>query len=356
MNRQTVVVLEGPDGTGKTTLANALVERGWAYGHCGPPEKPALEFYLDGIREALTAGKPVVMDRLHVGSYAYGKVFRHADDLTDFERWLIEGTLWAHNGMLVYTNAPQTAADAFLDGRGPDNADAAVYEQADKRAAVRERYEEYMRGINQMRVCHYDYTCQGALEDIVNELNFDAQMWGSDGPAWLKPYVPALGNLRSPWLFLVGDAPSGRARALQRAKKNGLNTERYMQLLDVEARWAPPFGSGCGPYLRLALTTQRLGLRDYCVFNSTLFDGRTLADNVDIAEWKTRRRVVGGEVVAMGMNAHAQLDALGMPHRTVPHPQHVKRFHYKRVADYGKAITGEKPWVCDTDYCGRRAW
>ena len=34
-----VVVLEGPDGGGKTALANELVRHGYTYHHEGPPPK-----------------------------------------------------------------------------------------------------------------------------------------------------------------------------------------------------------------------------------------------------------------------------------------------------------------------------
>lgn len=69
-----MIVLEGGDKTGKTTLAKALVKvYGLRYLHFGPPGPNAMKEYT----EALQAIKqPTVCDRFFVGELVYGPMLR----------------------------------------------------------------------------------------------------------------------------------------------------------------------------------------------------------------------------------------------------------------------------------------
>lgn len=74
------LIIEGPDGAGKTTLAHDLCKRyGMAYHHEGPPPNPgAFEHY----RSLLDWPEPTVFDRLHVGELVYGPLLRGGSQLT----------------------------------------------------------------------------------------------------------------------------------------------------------------------------------------------------------------------------------------------------------------------------------
>lgn len=76
-----LVILEGPDGAGKSTLAKKLAEQ-FSAGiiHHGPyldvrESGDLASKYLPGIRRAL-AGEPVIMDRCWLSEPIYGKAFR----------------------------------------------------------------------------------------------------------------------------------------------------------------------------------------------------------------------------------------------------------------------------------------
>lgn len=320
--RGPLVLLEGPDGGGKTTLAEELMANGYRYVHCGPPEERALDAWRAVIR---TTDGPTVIDRLHVGSFVYGRAFRGIDDLTPHERWQVDGELMAAASVIVYCRPPDEVLDANLE-RGPDSADAAVYEAKDKRTAVRRLYDWFFdepdppsvvtpEYTSDVPVVRYDFT----RDDMAMTAVMVAEL--ATGMAEQMPFVHAtvraLGNIRRPRTVLVGD----------RTNPNLHNDE--------------VFDSLSGRYLFTAMRTGGLTWGTTALFNSYQPDGRTLTATVlpglgyaATADW-----------VALGEKASRRLDSAGIKHRLVPHPQFVKRFHYKRgLVDYPLALTGERPW------------
>jgi hypothetical protein len=86
--RHRLVIVEGPDGAGKTTLAGALRDRlGFAYRHEGPPpadREDVTGYYVERLTEALMAtfdAPGVVMDRFALGERVYGPLLRGRDRL-----------------------------------------------------------------------------------------------------------------------------------------------------------------------------------------------------------------------------------------------------------------------------------
>jgi deoxyadenosine/deoxycytidine kinase len=102
-----LIILEGPDGVGKTTLANALLanhtEEEMLIRHCGPLRRDPIDEYLhdlDWYSPGVTAS--CVYDRHYIGELIYGPLYRGGSRVGEREIGLIERKLNEVGAMIVF--------------------------------------------------------------------------------------------------------------------------------------------------------------------------------------------------------------------------------------------------------------
>lgn len=96
-----IVILEGPDCSGKTTLANSQAFQDFMYHHQGPYAGDPYHETLDAVGGALRVHRSVLFDRLHLGEQVYGPIYRGVDKLGDFRREILDGFLKRHSAVVV---------------------------------------------------------------------------------------------------------------------------------------------------------------------------------------------------------------------------------------------------------------
>lgn len=161
-----IVVLEGPDGSGKTTLARALQEKyGLDYRHEGPPppEEDVLRRYMKILYDAMmlnVVSRGIVLDRFALGERVYGPVVRGSDALGP-EGWdLMQGYL-RHAGAKQVLCLPsyESCRAAWSSGREEMFKDESV---------LRQTYDSYVKFKKGMHVFNYDRaSCMEKLAEFL---------------------------------------------------------------------------------------------------------------------------------------------------------------------------------------------
>jgi hypothetical protein len=289
----TIIVLEGPDLAGKSTLARRLADRliNVEMLRQGPPPSGVdiLEHYLRPIQdwcyeEMLVRPRWLVLDRWHVGELIYGPLLRDKSQLTDQQADYIDMVLQTFGCNFTYVTQPPVILQERWDRRG----DGMI-----KREWLADLYHEYTEWMDQRP--HWDvYT-----ENHFRFVGF--------GPAPLAgPYIgPA-----KPKVLLLGD------------KRN-------------DPRFIFPFvpaRATSGHWLMGAMHEADVNHMDVGIMNACEVDFNTL-----YLQW---RRLGYPPVITLGRNAQKAWHHVGVaPESTyLNHPQYERRFHYTAMERYGKTI------------------
>lgn len=299
--------LEGTDGTGKSTLAEAIRdELESRFGaatiiHKGPPEKSVLEEYATDVegREA----ENLVFDRWHLGQLVYAPLYRGTGSygesgLAGF-RW-VEKFLQARGATFFIVDQPYPLVKQRLESRGED------YLQSHHVEQVLERYRE----VQNMSVLTPSTTVSppddlAKLDDHVNAMIELADVRAHRAKP-LRAFSSYVGPI-DPSVLLVGERRGGQPPFISEA-----------------CFMAVPNRSGAFLWESLPEPLWREV-------------GAANAYEADIgALWET---IGKPRVVALGEKAGSALDEAGVLHSQVPHPQWVKRFKNKEHAAYGELIS-----------------
>ncbi len=291
------LIIEGADGSGKSTLAQQLGEMlGLPVEHYGPPTTYA---YDEWTRVVVEANGPRIFDRLHVGSFAYGRQFRGQDDLSPMERWKLDGLLTYYGTKMIYCAPPQSVMEENVaqGERGPH----AHYEQRQKK--IQQDYDWFFtRGVTANSVPRPDYTTSipAMTYDYTKDTPERAAEWGQFHTS-AEPL---------PYQTLEGWRVYGNARRPR------------LRVVVIDDAW-----DFC-PYVAMALRSIGMSWSDLCVL--VLGSDAYRANAID-ETW-----------VALGAEAAQAVDG---EIRVVPDPLDTAEFHFQEgLIRYPLTILGKDDW------------
>jgi thymidylate kinase len=149
-----IIIIEGPDGSGKTTLAKTLSEKtGWPIIHRSAPkseeEKKAMKvMYHSLIAENTNA----ILDRCWYSEMAYGPTMRDESVISYPEMYELEKCILANGALLIYCTSDKQTLWKRCQQRGEDY----VMHLADF-VDICEAYDEIMSVPHLIPVVKYEY-------------------------------------------------------------------------------------------------------------------------------------------------------------------------------------------------------
>lgn len=287
-----IILLEGPDGAGKTTLAKQLATRyDLSYHHEGlpPAGMPPLQHYGNLLEAARRGDCNVVFDRFALGERVYGPLFRGADNITP-SGWRIFERLVRATGAIQVMCLPSydTCYRAWRSGR-----------------------REMFAGDDDLRKIYNAFSgltgTQHRVFDYEEPLAFDELCTYLEQPRLVLP-AGVVGSPGSRYLF-VGERPNGAVPL--------------------------PFfsASGSSRYLQRAIELAGFSELEIMLANAYRMLGSTEPSNLQLGQVVT---------VALGSVAAAACRAQGLHTFAVKHPQYWRRFQHHHIEDYATALRGAR--------------
>jgi thymidylate kinase len=215
MSQHPILVLDGPDGSGKTTLAMKLcASMGAKYIHLTFRWKNAMfNYHTAAIELALKYAEkqPVVIDRWWPSELIYANVFRHGSNIKHSGRFLDRVAL-KHGLTYVFCN-PSNEAKYFSRFKELEATGREMYTSME---GVYQGYQELYKKLGSRLDCvHYDIDTDGKdLEGFVEWLeSYSYSVWGKVPPFWSdNSNRMVAGSSNHPDILFVGDESPTKTR------------------------------------------------------------------------------------------------------------------------------------------------
>lgn len=302
-----IVILEGCDGSGKTTFADAVTRvaersgihvENWSR---GVPKNHVLVEYELAIEQSynreLTATSLLVCDRWHLGELIYGPIYRDGSQLDLAQTWHVNRFLESRGAVVVIISLPVSVVHDRLNTRGDD------YISIDDVGRICTAYRTIARDVRLDAVMLTSPPDDSAANGVI----IQAQVTGyrTHGLRNFPSYV----GPPDPEILLLGD---------QRAPNGKYNYHR--------AAFVPYHGTS-GHWLCRTIVETHLAFKKIGIANA-------YEENVvDLV-----RALCGPRVVTLGSNADTLCTYHWDDHGSVPHPQYGRRFHHHDRLAYADAI------------------
>ena len=117
-----IIILEGPDGAGKTTLAEKLKKQtGYMYlRRAQPKTEEEKQRMMEEYVQVIKSGKNCIFDRCWYSEMVYGPVMRDDSVITYPQMYQLERLLTKHGAIVIYCTATKETLWKRCQSRGED--------------------------------------------------------------------------------------------------------------------------------------------------------------------------------------------------------------------------------------------
>lgn len=293
--RDSLTIIEGPDGAGKSTLIEKLqdvwgsvkmIHHG-AYPGVTERELPA-KYLHPMLQRSITH---LIYDRSWCAEPIYGAAMRGgADRIGIGWRRMLERVALSERGVVVLALPPYSRCLATFAARR----DREYLDHVEKLKRV---YNGYLQLKTALPMFRYDYESM-SLGDVRR---------------LLEQHRPTL-NLGPG----IGRWAPGEVTLLVGERSNDVNALRYPKLVFVSSRGG---SGGCGPWFAEQL--EKLGVGEDQLYWVNAVDPRNIATDPKFIEQLQPKRVI-----ALGGVAASWCKDIGVEAVEIEHPQYWKRFHH----------------------------
>lgn len=297
-----LIVIEGPDRTGKSSLAQRIADKvNGRVIHAGPPTKHPLEEYETALDTYDPRGQDhLILDRWHLGEYVWPAIFKRE---TLFNRACqIHLAMYMRSRGAFFIHAdrdPRKLGQELIDAHEPIGP-AELPE-------VRSLFDKALKDVGAHGVWDYERHTDVDVDNFIDNARSNAvdvgRIWNRLGPGWV--------GTEQPHALIVGDELG--------PLKPGTTPPEDIPFA--------PYAATSGRYLLDSFTEKMW--RGIALVNSV--SGRNQARRDLMTTWEA---FGSPRVVALGQKASERLERWNVPHQAVPHPQHWRRFRYNDREDY----------------------
>ena len=120
--RLMIIILEGPDGSGKTTLANIIQKQtGYELIHFSNPTSEIQRTAMfDRYVAAIKGHKNLILDRSWYSEMVYGPILREASCINHYQMYELEKLLAKKGALVIYASADIETLWSRCEKRGED--------------------------------------------------------------------------------------------------------------------------------------------------------------------------------------------------------------------------------------------
>jgi hypothetical protein len=310
------IIVEGPDGVGKSTLVEALRARlaqasDVAVLKAGPPRGHPLDEYvlpLVGRRPQRVHSPDVICDRWHLGELVYPTVLDRPTQLTEPAFRYTELFLAARGAVVIHLMDEPRALAGVIRERGDD---LVRPEQAELMIRM------FLEAMITSTLPSLDVPARDSSPSTVDRVLRFAR-FAERAVVPLSEYVTYVGP-RYPKYLLVGDVRGGDPK-----------THGYEPAF-------LPYANSCGEYL-----LRSVGAASFDRTARRWFSEFGIVNANDVDDLASVWRVTGQPRLAVlgRLAERTTLRQLGPAFDYAPHPQYWKRFRHAEHEKYGRLITG----------------